>query len=437
MKLNHKLNVYFALSKLVIIGLFILLLPLIFSWYSVYTIDKFLKLQRNEAFENIKHNGLDFYLEGSEAYGSYTMLKDDFIAIQRVKPDALIGLKEIEDQIRIIDRDTAEYRILKNVFMHDKAYYTLEIGRSRETIELYSSLLQHVGIALLLILFFITVILDFYCSRQVLKPFWSIIDKRLVQQKFPFDLNFSPIKTTTKDFIFLDASLKALMESITKAFNREREFTANASHELLTPISILRSNIENMMIDKDLTEPQALKLLEMDNTLDRLGRIIKSLLFLARIDSGQYKKTDKIRIHEVLSDIISELGPMMDDRNIKITMAVREDLKLAGMNQELIFHLFYNLINNAIRYNKTGGSIQIMGETVGDTYRILIVDTGQGIRAQDLENLFERFSHQEGSGRHGLGMSIVKSIADFFNIEIGVKSQLYHGTTISLLLKHA
>lgn len=436
MKLNHKLNVYFALSKLVIIGLFILLLPLIFNWYSVYTIDKFLRLQRNEAFQNIKQNGLNFYLEGSEAYGSYTMLKDDYIAIQRVVPDSLIGLREIEDQIRIIERDTAEYRILKNVFMHNKAYYILEIGRSRETIELYSSLLQHVGIALLLILFFITIIMDFYCLRRVLKPFWSIIDKRLVQQKFPFDLNFSPIKTTTNDFIFLDASLKALMESITKAFNREREFTANASHELLTPISILRSKIENMMIDKDLSETQALKLSEMDNTLDRLGRIIRSLLFLARIDSGQYKKTDNIRLQEVLSDIISELSPMLEDRNINITIAVKKDLQLAGMNQELIFHLFYNLINNAIRYNKSGGSIEIRDEYVGNTYCIFIADTGQGIRVEDLETIFERFSHHEGSGRHGLGMSIVKSIADFFNIEIGVKSKLHQGTTISLSLKH-
>lgn len=436
MKLNHKLNLYFALSKLIIIGLFILLLPAIFNWYSVYTIDKFLKLQRNEAFQNIKANGLDFYLEGSDAYGSYTMLKDDYIAIQQTVPDSLIALKEIEDQVRIIDRDTAEYRILKNVFTHNNKYYILEIGRSRETIELYSSLLQQVGLALLLILFVITIILDFYFSRQALRPFWSIIDKRLIKQEFPFDLNFSPIKTTTSDFIFLDTSLKALMESTTKAFNREREFTANASHELLTPISILRSKIENMMIDKDLTEMQALKLSEMDNTLDRMGRIVKSLLLLARIDSGQYKKTDKIRLHDVLSDIISELSPLLEDQNINVHMAIKEDVQFAGMNQELIFHLFYNLINNAIRYNKPGGSIEIRDKYLKNAYQILIIDSGQGIPTAALDTIFDRFSHHEGSGRHGLGMSIVKSIADYFNIKIKVTSKLHHGTTIKLSLKH-
>jgi len=435
-KLNHKLNVYFAFSKLIIIGLFILLLPVIFNWYSIYTIDKFLRLQRNEAFQNIKANGLDFYLEGSEAYGSYTMLKDDYIAIQRVVPDSLIGLKEIEDQIRIIDRDTAEYRILKNVFTHNKKYYILEIGRSRETIELYSGLLQHAGLVLLLILFFITIILDFYCSRRALKPFWSIIDKRLVKQKFPFDLNFLPIKTTTDDFIFLDASLKALMESTTKAFDREREFTANASHELLTPISIVRSKIENMMLDKDLNEKQALKLSEMDNTLDRLGRIVKSLLFLARIDSGQYKKKDTVKLHKVLSEIVSELRPMLENKDIRIHLAIQEDLQLGGMNQELIFHLFYNLINNAIRYNKTGGSIGIRDQYVGNTYRITITDTGKGIRKDDLESIFDRFSHHGGSGRHGLGMSIVKSIAEYFDIRIKIKSKLHQGTTISLSMQH-
>jgi len=364
------------------------------------------------------------------------MLKDDYIAIQRVVPDSLIGLREIDDQIRVIDRDTAEYRVLKNVFTHNKKYYILEIGRSRETIELYSSLLQDVGLVLLLALFFITIILDFYCSRQALKPFWSIIDKRLVKQEFPFDLNFSPIKTTTNDFIFLDTSLKALMESTTKAFNREREFTANASHELLTPISILRSKIENMKFDKDLNEVQALKLSEMDNTLDRLGRIVRSLLLLARIDSGQYKKTDKIRLQEVLSDIVSELSPMLEDRSINIHADIKEDLLLVGMNQELIFHLFYNLINNAIRYNKKGGSIEIKDAYVDNTYQILIADTGKGIRMEDLESIFDRFSHHEGSGRHGLGMSIVKSIADYFDIKIEVKSKLHQGTVISLSMRH-
>ena len=106
MKLNHKLNAYFALSKLIILGLFIILLPIIFNWYSVYTIDEFLKLQRNEAFQNIKENGLNFYLEGEDAYGSYTMLKDDYVAIQEVAPNAFKGVKEIENQIRVIGKDT-------------------------------------------------------------------------------------------------------------------------------------------------------------------------------------------------------------------------------------------------------------------------------------------------------------------------------------------
>ncbi|MBC7418318.1 MAG: HAMP domain-containing histidine kinase [Pedobacter sp.] len=433
MKLNHKLNAYFALSKLIIIGLFILLLPIIFNWYSVYTIDEFLRLQRNEVFKNIKSNGLDFYLEGENAYGSYTMLKDDYIAIQQVAPNALIDPKEIDDNTRIIGKDTADYRILKNVFVNKKKYYILEIGRSREAIKLYSSLMQNVALVFLFVLFFITIILDFFYSKRLLRPFWEIIDKRLVQQKFPFDLNFLPIKTTTNDFIFLDDSLKNLMESITKAFNREREFTANASHELLTPISILRIKIENMMIDEDLNDKQAIKLAEMDNTLDRLGRIVKSLLFLARIDSGQYKKSDEITPYHILPDIIAELNPLLEDRNISVRLTIREDLQLELMNQELIFHLFSNLINNAIQYNKSGGTIEITDEYVGSDYRILITDTGQGIRTEDLEQLFSRFSHYEGKGRHGLGMSIVKSIADYFDIKIQVKSTLEVGTTISLL----
>ncbi|ATP57797.1 hypothetical protein CPT03_15655 [Pedobacter ginsengisoli] len=106
------------------------------------------------------------------------------------------------------------------------------------------------------------------------------------------------------------------------------------------------------------------------------------------------------------------------------------------MNQELIFHLFYNLINNAIRYNKAGGSIEIRDEYLENLYQISIIDTGKGIPKEALDTIFDRFSHHEGSGRHRLGMSIVKSIADYFDIKIKITSKLHHGTSIKLSLKY-
>lgn len=368
MNLNNKLTLYFSLSKLIIIGLFVLLLPILFDWYSIYTIDRFLTIQRQRVFDNIENNGLEFYLEGADSYGSYTMLKEDYISIQKVNPETPVG-KEIDNQIRIIDQDTTQYRILKNIFtIDDRAYYLLEIGRSQETINLYSSLLQRVSLVLLLILIIITSVLDFFYSRKLLRPFLEIIDKRLIQQRFPFNLNFSTIQTSTSDFLLLDRSLQKLMVDINKAFSREREFTSNASHELLTPISILKNKIENMLVDENLQQSYVDKLQDMSKTLERLSRIVRALLFLARIDSGQYTKGESVRIDELLKEVRAEFIPLMEEKGIGCTLQINHDFYLSNLNRELIFHLFYNLVSNAIRYNKPGGQIHISDHLRTDLY---------------------------------------------------------------------
>ncbi|TJZ59960.1 HAMP domain-containing histidine kinase [Sphingobacterium olei] len=432
MKLNHKLTLYFTLSKLIIFGVFVSSLPSLFDWYSVYTIDKFLQIQREKVFQDIKENGLDFYLEGQDSYGSYTMLKEDYVSIQKVPPEAWIDSSEIDDQIRIIGSDTIPYRILKNVFTSKEDYYLLEIGRSQQTINLYSDLLQQVSLFFLIVLTLITLLLDFFYLRKLLKPFRSIVAKRLINQKFPFNINFVPIKTTTRDFRFLDDSLQELMVNVNSAFKREREFTANASHELLTPVSILKNKIENMTMDDNLLPEQLDRLMDMSRTLDRLGKIIKALLFLARIDGGQYKKEDEFHPKAILYNVFEELTPMLEEMDIRYTIRVNVDIVFKHMNKELFFHMLYNIVSNAIRYNVQHGQIIIHDEYKDGYYCLHIKDTGIGITPARLPSLFNRFSSKGGTGRYGLGLSIVKSIADAFDIEITVDSTPGTGTTYSL-----
>lgn len=273
---------------------------------------------------------------------------------------------------------------------------------------------------------------DFFYSRKLLRPFLEIINKRLVQQRFPFNLNFTAIRTSTSDFVLLDESLQKLMVDINKAFSREREFTSNASHELLTPISILKNKIENMLIAEDLPQSQIEKLLDMSKTLERLSRIVRALLFLARIDSGQYTKGENLQINELLKEIKTELTPLMEEEDIECTLQMTHHLPLSNLNRELIFHLFYNIVSNAIRYNVPGGKIHISDKLEMDRYSIIVSDTGRGIPQDKLSTLFNRFSHVGDDQRHGLGLSIVKSIADFFGVTIQVHSNPGSGTKFIL-----
>ena len=190
-----------------------------------------------------------------------------------------------------------------------------------------------------------------------------------------------------------------------------------------------------MLVDEDLKSPQADKLLEMSKTLDRLSRIVRALLFLARIDSGQYTKRESINIHELLQEIQIELTPLMDEKNIKSTLNINYHSPLVNLNKELIFHLFYNIVSNAIRYNVPGGYIYLTDQIDGKKYSVIIRDTGIGISEDKLSTLFNRFSHAVDGQRYGLGLSIVKSIADFCDISVEVHSRPGEGTTFILTFK--
>src|SRR5690606_15362453 len=110
-----------------------------------------------------------------------------------------------------------------------------------------------IATVILLGLILITILLDLGYTRYLLNPFRKIINSRIRNRKFPFNENLAPIKTSTSDFRYLDDSFILLMDQIHTAFEKEREFTANASHELMTPLGILQNKIENLMDEPDLS----------------------------------------------------------------------------------------------------------------------------------------------------------------------------------------
>ncbi|MFD1771216.1 sensor histidine kinase [Sphingobacterium suaedae] len=432
MKLNTKLTLYFTASKLLIFGFFLAILPPVFQWYSRYTIDKFLHVQENKVFDNIRQNGMEYYLQGEQSYGSYTMLKEDYIAIQATLGDTSNPQQgNINNQRRIVDTDTLDYRILHRYFEADGKTYLLEIGRSQDSISLYADILQQVALGILMILLLLTVSIDYFYGRHLLAPLQRIIRRRLTEQRFPFDLNFQPIPTTTKDFRLLDERLCELMRRATLAYTREKDFTANASHELLTPISILRSKMENVLAQPNVPVAVQERLFASLQTLERLNRIVKTLLFLARVDSGQYQRTQRVFIAPLLEKIAQELDPLFEEKKIKLTLQVPRDLCLDNQHEELLFHLFYNLMNNAIAYNRSGGWIKVSHTTEGTPQGIVIADNGKGMTPSEVEQLFHRFKSTQPTG-NGLGMSIVKGIADFLKIDISVQSAPNKGTRIVL-----
>ena len=430
MKLISKLTLFVTLSKLVVVLLFVFALPYLIGGIARDYTDSYLRQQKEKVLEIVAKNGVNTYLQGKDSYGGYAMLKEEYISLEPTEKG--FNIDTIYTDERIIEEDTLSYRVLTHAFLAGDKKYLMEVGKTIATIDQYNRPLQKIATYVLLGLILFTLIIDLFYTRFLLRPLGRIIRTKISNRKFPFNENSVPIKTTTTDFIFLDTSLINLMQQIHEAFEKEREFTANASHELMTPIGILQNKIENLMDEPEVGQMVQERLIGMHRTLNRLKRIVHSLLLISRIDNDQFSKNEAVSLRELFGDIEEEISHRLTEREITMQLNISEDVVLKGINRDLIFQMMYNLVNNAIRYNKPNGNIVISDKMSTDgSCGITISDSGIGIPEEDISTIFNRFkkaNKSEESGGYGLGLSIVKSIADYHGLTIELSSEVNSGT---------
>lgn len=435
MKLKTKLTLFNTISKLVIVTIFVLLLPsLIKNINQTYT-DSKLRKQKDKLLQIVETQGIKSYIQAGESDASYyTPLKEDYVSLD---VDSLPGnIDTIKNEKRILQGDTIEYRILSHNFQADNKKYLLEIAISVDAITETTRPLQNIAFLVLLGMILFTILADQLYSNYVLKPLSLIIKTKLVGHKFPNFGSFKEVKTTTSDFQHLDISIHKMIETIESTFQKEREFISNASHELMTPISILQSKIENMFEQEDIVDEVKARLLEMQRILNRLKSITKTLLLISQIENEQFLKEDNISLSAMLQDVYDEISIRLQDKNISYEAVIPTDWYLVNVNKFLLFNLFFNLINNAIKYNNPDGEIKVIAARENNTFTVSIIDTGIGISSEDIPYIFNRFKKIRQSLQQdsfGLGLPIVKSIAGFHGIRIEVKSEKGKGSTFMLV----
>jgi two-component system sensor histidine kinase ArlS len=439
LKLKTKLTLFNAISKLVIVVLFVLLLPVLIKNISRNYVDNRLIKQKNKLLQIVKARGIKDYIPDGEQNGSYYLpLKEEYLSIEEADPRYI--LDTIKNEKRLVDRDTIEYRILSHTFNLNKQNYLLEIGKSVDTLDETSTPLQNIALVVLLGMILLTILADQVYTNYVLRPLGLIIKTKLIGRKFPNFGSYVEVKTSTSDFQHLDISIHKMVETIEQTFQKEREFISNASHEIMTPISILQSKIENMFEQEDIADELKVRLLEMQKILNRLKSITKTLLLISQIENEQFLKEDKISVTDMLNEVYEEISVRLQDKNINYEQAIPREWVFVHINKFLLFNLFFNLVNNAIKYNREAGDIKIIGTREISSFIISVIDTGVGIDAEDMPYLFNRFKKFRQSLQQdsfGLGLPIVKSIAVFHNIEMEVISDKNIGTTFKLIFPSA
>jgi signal transduction histidine kinase len=218
--------------------------------------------------------------------------------------------------------------------------------------------------------------------------------------------------TNTIEFNELNQSLNRLVQHTVSVYKTQKEFTENASHELQTPLAILKSKLEILLQSDELTEKQYQIVEEMNKALARSARINKNLLLLTRIDNSQFDSSALIAFDTVLMQSLDMLQEHFEQKNIRVITSIATGVQAKG-NSDLTEVLVNNLLLNAIRHTAPGGSVHIsLSKPVFEV-------ANEGQQALDPALLFKRFSRFSADNNgSGLGLSIVQEIGRFHNWKV-------------------
>jgi signal transduction histidine kinase len=433
-KLRLKLALFNLLSKVVFTVIFLLFMPWLIERVNLIQVDTDLMEKREKVIDLIARVGIEPFIisDTGNVFGSYNILKEEFVSLERI--DLKENVNYIEVTPRIIEGEEIEYRVLNYSFLVDGNMYRLEIGKSLESILHTKKNINSVMLVFLVFIILITFLTDLQYTRSLLKPL-DFITNKLKGISNPSTFDKSPVVTTTSDFNGLDKAMREMMAHIDELFQKEKETTVNISHELLTPVSVLRSKLENLLMQKDIDPEVSVKIEDSLKTLHRLQSLVQSLLLIARIESRQYIREESVAISDLLNEIVSELDPIAEDAGIIIKLETDNEYIFEGANSSLIFSMFYNVINNAVKNTPSGGEVIIKSLSGRNNFIVTISDTGRGMTGDQLSELFSRFRTRLDitSNNTGIGLAISKSIADFHGIAISVSSEIQKGTCFSFL----
>ena len=436
MKLKHKISLFNTLTKLLLVVILWFTFPYIVKKVVYNNADKKLLEKKEKFVNNLNSQEIKDFLTNSdstEEYGSFSTFHDEFLTLSVAQNKNNGNTNVFYNDSRLIENEKSQYRILRHTFNYVNVKYQLEIGSNVKEIDDLIVLLHFIIIITFLIIAFFTYFIDMFYVSFLLRPFYKIVETKIKLIDEPEKFIAIPIDNTTSEFKDLDSALNQMMIRIRDLFLKEKQFIGNVSHELLTPIAILKSRFENLIQNKSLNDDAIDKISDSLNTLDAIKKVINNLLLISRIDNKQYQTNEKIKFDAIISELIKNFKDRIQDKHISITQNIVHKVHFIG-NQTLIKILLGNLLTNAIKYNNKRGKIIITDAIENNQYTLTISDTGLGMTTEQASQIFNRFTRihfdQEGQG---IGLAIVDSIAKLHHIEIQVRSEINQGTTFTLL----
>ena len=252
----------------------------------------------------------------------------------------------------------------------------------------------------------------YFVSGQALKPL-----RKLSQQAEKIDQDsISDIRLnedTVKEFRQLSVSVNLMLDRLSESFATQRQFSGNAAHELRTPLAIMQTKLELFAAEHKNLEGDTAELVRSQaEQLDRLSKLVHTLLEMSNLSSAP--RSDRIELAPLVEEIITDLTPLASQNDI--TMEQDCDNVVITGSDALIYRLVFNLIENAVKYNRRGGSVSVSVHKESSDVVVRVSDTGCGIPEEYRESIFQPFfrvdkSRSRQMGGVGLGLALVHEIA--------------------------
>jgi signal transduction histidine kinase len=344
-------------------------------------------------------------------------LNESIILWNKIQPNTNLektnSTKRIQDSTYTVFRknpysdyeDINRFRGLHKIILLNKNKYILIVESNIEESDETVFAISQITFVFFIVLIAGFLLLNRHLSLQLWKPFRSTLEKLKTfnlnnQTKIEFE------KSSTAEFEELNKALNLLIEKNIQVYQTQKEFTENASHELQTPLAILKGKLGLLLQEKELTTNQYRIIEEMNTTLTRISRINKNLLLLAKIENNQFQETTNIELSKLITNSLAVLEEHFEHKNLSIQTEIEPNLNRNG-NTTLVEILINNLLLNAIRHSNKDEKVKI----ILTKNELKICNSGNS--SLDGKDLFTRFVKVSNSSLgSGLGLNIIKQICN-------------------------
>jgi len=369
----------------------------ILRYVLIHQLDKDLKVEEQEVKEYVRLNNR---LPNAANY------KDQKVVFE---PAEATGIKRIISSVNLYDTAEDEYRQGRRLIFtiqSEGKNYTVSVTKSQQETEDLIRLIILLTLAIVLLLLAVL----FVITRLVLNKLWLPFNNTL-QQLQQFNLsNTTAITLNNSDineFKELNDAVMAMSETVLNDYGALKNFTENASHEIQTPLAVIKTKLELLMQAENFSEAQMRYIQQIQEEISRLSKLNQALLLLTKIDNRQFKDTESVDIANIITRQLDNYEELITAKEITLTKNIAGE-SFVVMNKTMAEILVSNLITNAIKHNIKKGTIQINADG-----NLLTVKNTGAVLSTNPNELFERFKKDKvNSESLGLGLSIVKKIAD-------------------------